>query len=174
MGAMLASYLRWFRERLYLWWMVGAALGVSLLCLFTDRLLGRPVAGGSLHITAINACYLALLGGALLLGSRFKIRSRSLEFFGDISYGLYLVHILAFDVFDSVAVRFIPALSARDLPFSAICLRFAVAGVAAVLVAWLSRRYFEEPFLRWKEKFASKDRATEKNESIRVEVAPAC
>jgi hypothetical protein len=29
-------------------------------------------------------------------------------------------------------------------------LRFAIAGGAAILVAWLARKYHEEPFLRMK------------------------
>ena len=175
MGAALAAGIRWSQQRRsVLWWMVGCSFGVALLCFLVDRLLRNPpLAGGSLHITAINASYAGLLAAALLLGSRFGIRSRILEFFGDISYGLYLVHILIFDLFDSAASRFFPALAGQALPFASICLRFAVVAAVTVVVAWISRWYFEEPFLRLKARFTSASDMPENSEPLLSEVARA-
>jgi FkbM family methyltransferase len=68
-----------------------------------------------------------------------------LRFFGEISYGLYLIHILVFDGYDALARSYWPGLAAHG-GLAAIWLRFICAGGAAVALAYLSRRYIEERF----------------------------
>ncbi|HEX3081797.1 MAG TPA: hypothetical protein VHQ86_00945, partial [Candidatus Saccharimonadia bacterium] len=41
-----------------------------------------------------------------------------------------------------------------DRTFGFLCLRFVIAGALSVLVAWTSRHYYEEPFLRLKDRLS--------------------
>ncbi len=72
--------------------------------------------------------------------------SKPLRFLGYISYGLYLCHLLIFNFYDrwlvDSATGALRAVLAEDY------VRLLLGGGLAVLVAWGSRRYFEEPFLR--------------------------
>ncbi|MGD0567238.1 MAG: acyltransferase [Candidatus Sulfotelmatobacter sp.] len=136
---------------------VAALLGSALL-LAPDLLLHGPLAGGSLHITALNLLCSALVGCALLVGTSpwsFLLQHRSLRFFGEISYGLYLLHMLVFNVFDNLQQQFLPRLPSFKGHFGAMVTRFLICGGLAVAWAFLSRRYFEEPFLRLKDREAS-------------------
>jgi peptidoglycan/LPS O-acetylase OafA/YrhL len=64
-------------------------------------------------------------------------------FLGYISYGLYLIHQLIFGLYDGLAG---PAAHG----FRAIALRDFIVVTISIGIAWLSRVYFEEPFLRRK------------------------
>jgi peptidoglycan/LPS O-acetylase OafA/YrhL len=88
----------------------------------------------------------------LLLGSRYSIRQRVLEFFGDISYGLYLIHILAFDLYDHYAHRLFPNFPTGEGRFGVMVFRFLIVGSLSIGLAYVSRRYYEEPFLRLKDR----------------------
>jgi peptidoglycan/LPS O-acetylase OafA/YrhL len=81
-----------------------------------------------------------------------------LQFFGEISYGLYLIHTLVFEVTGHfvapVAIRLARLTVRGDAPLTLILIRFLVGAGAATLIAFLSRRYFEEPFLKLKDKWA--------------------
>jgi peptidoglycan/LPS O-acetylase OafA/YrhL len=79
-----------------------------------------------------------------------------LRFLGFISYGLYLDHLLAFRVYDRICSSYWPRLIPSDGHFALILLRFGVAGGAAILLAYLSRRFFEEKFLRLKNSWEPK------------------
>lgn len=76
-----------------------------------------------------------------------------LQFFGEISYGVYLIHMLVFDVEDHLVGHLFPSLSSARGRFGVMVLLFSVAVGFTVAVAYLSRRYFEEPFLRLKRRF---------------------
>ena len=154
MGALLAIAARaWQQNRRTLRRFAAAALIVSFASYAVDGLLRHPFAGGALHITSFNSFFLALVTATLLLGSRFPIRNSVLEFFGEISYGLYLIHLLCFDLYDHYAVRYFPSVSDPRGNFLLMTFRFVMAGGLAVAVAAASRHYFEEPFLRLKERF---------------------
>jgi peptidoglycan/LPS O-acetylase OafA/YrhL len=77
-----------------------------------------------------------------------------LIFFGNISYGLYMIHLLVFLSYD----RFVPGVLPQSLgqpnSWLGVWLRFAIVAAVAVGISYLSRRYFEEPFLRLKDKLA--------------------
>jgi peptidoglycan/LPS O-acetylase OafA/YrhL len=77
----------------------------------------------------------------------------SLKFFGGISYGLYLVEMLAFDVVDRVLGRWGLLVSRTSGSFTLVLARFAAGAALAVAVAYLSRWYYEEPFLQLKNRF---------------------
>jgi len=61
-------------------------------------------------------------------------------------------------LYDKLSRNFWPSLLPADGQFGLIALRFILAGGAAVALAYLSRRYFEEPFLRLKDRFARPER----------------
>lgn len=113
--------------------------------------------GAALQQTATNLLFTGILLLFLLAGtSRFKVlvNIRALRFFGYISYGLYLDHLLAFRIYDRPTRAYFPDVIPSDYRFDLVMLRFVVAGSTAVLVAFVSRKYFEEIFLRWKNRIA--------------------
>ncbi len=122
--------------------------------------------GASLRGTLFNVLFTGTLGTALLLGaSRWAqiVRRPVLQFFGKISYGLYLIHTLVFEVTGHfvapVAMRLARLIvrgdALGDAPLTLILIRFLVGAGAATIIAFLSRRYFEEPFLKLKNKWAA-------------------
>jgi len=118
--------------------------------------------GASLRETALNLFFAGVVVLALLVGtSRWKplVNRPVLQFFGEISYGLYLIHMLVFDLEDRVVGRFFPNLFGHSGRFAVMVLFFIVALGFTVAIAYLSRWYFEEPFLRMKRRFEG--RATE-------------
>jgi peptidoglycan/LPS O-acetylase OafA/YrhL len=86
------------------------------------------------------------------------VAPRILLFFGEISYGLYLIHLLIFWRYDKYAQKLVPELIEEQNDWRLIWLRFALAGSLAVIVAYLSRRFFEEPFLRLKDRLTTSER----------------
>jgi peptidoglycan/LPS O-acetylase OafA/YrhL len=118
------------------------------------------ILGASLRGTLFNTLFTGTLGSALLLGtSRWAriVQRPVLQFFGEISYGLYLIHTMVFEVtghFVTPAAMRLARLTVHE-EFSAILIRFGVGASAATLLAFLSRRYFEEPFLKFKDKWAA-------------------
>jgi len=112
--------------------------------------------GEALQVTPWNLAFTALLGAFLLIGTsswKALVTPEILLFFGRISYGLYLYHLLVFHAYDRLAARFVPRFLASLSSWESLWLRFAIAGSAAIGISYLSRRYFEEPFLRLKQRF---------------------
>jgi peptidoglycan/LPS O-acetylase OafA/YrhL len=107
--------------------------------------LRRPV--GMAFECGWDFLFAAALLFALLVGtSRFEAwtHPRWLQFFGDISYGLYLVHVLVFTVYRRL---FHPG---DDLV--AILTQFSICFTASIALATLSRFTVEEWFLNLKDK----------------------
>jgi peptidoglycan/LPS O-acetylase OafA/YrhL len=69
-----------------------------------------------------------------------------LRFFGKISYGLYLIHVLIFVRYDDN----VPHISNPALRhfLQEWLVRFVLAGGISILIAWLSRTFYEERFLQ--------------------------
>lgn len=114
--------------------------------------------GAALQHTTINIFFAGVLLLFLLAGSSSKkhyVNHSLLRFFGYISYGLYLNHLLAFRMYDRICLRRWPGLIPSNGHFELVLLRFAVAGGIAIGMAYLSRRYFEERFLRLKDRLAA-------------------
>lgn len=139
----------------------GMAGAVALLVLGAPFgiLLNRTLLGGVLRSTALNIFFAGGLGSLLVIGSsnlKWMVQRPILQFFGRISYGLYLFHMLAFDFADhllGLLVRNAEQIVPNNFPL--ICLRFTIAATLATTVAALSRKYFEERFLVLKERWAS-------------------
>lgn len=111
--------------------------------------------GVTLRETALDLFFAGMVALSLLAGtSRWKavVNRPVLQFFGEISYGVYLIHMLIFDLEDYLMDRVFPSRPAVG-HFGRMVLLFSVAAVFTVAVAYLSRWYFEEPFLRMKGHF---------------------
>ena len=115
--------------------------------------------GAGLQYTTINAFCAGILLLFLLAGTsaaRRYVNVSVLRFLGYISYGLYLNHFLAFRIYDWTCRRHFPQLVPSSGHFELVLLRFALGGGAAIAVAYLSRKYFEERFLRLKDSLVPK------------------
>jgi peptidoglycan/LPS O-acetylase OafA/YrhL len=115
---------------------------------------GNTFVGGVFRLTAVDIFCAGVLGATLLLGTsrwRWVVRRPVLQWFGEISYGLYLFHMLAFDFVNHCMVIYFPGeLEQLSSHFGIMFLRFLASMAIAVGVSFLSRKYFEEWFLRLK------------------------
>jgi peptidoglycan/LPS O-acetylase OafA/YrhL len=128
-----------------------AGVGRPFGILTRERMLGAALQG-----TIINLVFAGFLLLVLLLGTsthRRYVNNSVLRFLGYISYGLYLVHLLVFRMYDKLCQMLWPSLQPTSGHFDLIVLRFFLGGGAAVGIAYLSRKYFEEKFLRLKDRF---------------------
>src|SRR2546427_519661 len=120
---------------------------------------GRTFLGVTVRPTAINLFFTAIIATALRVGTspwKAIVNPRPLRFLGDISYCIYLVHMLMFELVNHILIRLIPSLPSGKGHFGVMVLRFSLATSITILIAVLSRRYFEGPFLRLKAYFEEK------------------
>jgi peptidoglycan/LPS O-acetylase OafA/YrhL len=114
--------------------------------------------GAAFQFTIPEMLFAALvLSIVTLAGLRYTavFRSRILTFFGDLSYCLYVIHMIVMNEVDAVLGRFMDVNNALN-SFSFVCARALVVLVVCIAVAYLSRRYFELPILSLKRYFAPK------------------
>lgn len=160
-GAVLAIILREYnldRRRL---------LQVCCLCILlsaTIWIFGLPFGiisrqtpfGMALQVVPWHFLFVALIGICLVVGTGQRhslVQIPILRFFGEISYGLYLIHVLVFEGFDWLAKQYrVPGIGWGKM--SDLAVRFAYAGCGAVLLAYLSRRQFENRFLKLKSRLS--------------------
>jgi peptidoglycan/LPS O-acetylase OafA/YrhL len=143
---------------------LAASLAVSgVLILAGGRhqglLQGSNVAEAALGAEPFELIFTAMLLGLLSLhGSVFAGPAFApMRWLGDISYGLYLVHTIVFAEYDrwsGHAGTYHRGTYFGD--FRELLVRLAVCGAVASAIAWVSRRWYEEPFLRMKRKLASR------------------
>lgn len=118
--------------------------GYPLGILRASRLLGM-----TLRETALDVSFAGIVALALLVGTsrwQWLVNRPMLRFFGEISYGLYLIHMLVFDLEDYLVGRLFPSLAVSG-HFGIMVLLFTLALGFTVAVAYVSRWHFEEPFL---------------------------
>ncbi len=140
----------WLLASAFLLGVVGRSVGI----LARERLLGA-----AFQFTIIHAFFAGVLLLFLLAGSssaKRYVNVSILQFLGYISYGLYLDHMLAFRVYDRICRAYLPQLIPSSYHFGLVVLRFALGGGGAIAVAYLSRRFFEERFLRLKDSLVPK------------------
>jgi peptidoglycan/LPS O-acetylase OafA/YrhL len=122
-----------------------AVLGSPFGILTRDNLLGA-----ALQFTVINLACAGLLLLVLLAGTsswRGYVNNSLLSFLGYISYGLYLIHLLVFRLYDRLSQLFWPQLQPHNGQFGLAVLRFLCAALFSVGLAYFSRKYFEAKFL---------------------------
>ena len=127
---------------------------VVLCCAIPVGILSihRPV-GAAFQPTMLNFGFTGLLGLFLAVGSEEYaklVRIKFLQFLGYISYGLYLVHGFILQMYDKVVARELHYLQLPD-DVGHLLMRTVVVGMLSVIAAYVSRKYFEERFLRLKE-----------------------
>lgn len=102
--------------------------------------------GAALQVVPFNLLFGACIFASVaflpvLLGGKMGSPMRAL---GDISYGLYLYHLIVFTIYD----RLFPA--SYHGHFDALLVRAAICIAAAIGLAWVSRWKYEEIFLKKK------------------------
>jgi len=150
LGALLAVWLR--RPSFHRTQLSRVALPLLLAGIaFLLLVLGHHLAESAFSDTACDLASAGLLSCMLLVGTnrwRALVDRPVLKFLGFISYGLYLIHVLAFRLAEKLFSRPLLALSSAGNPTAAMLLRFAAGSGLAIAVAYLSRRSLEEKFLR--------------------------
>jgi peptidoglycan/LPS O-acetylase OafA/YrhL len=163
MGSILAMAVRlpqFTRRRMALsvFAAIGVAASMSLLGARYGILTQRRLLGACLLLTVAHLFFLGTLGLTLLLGTsgwKRLVNVPVLQFFGEISYGLYLIHWLFFSGYDAVVHKYWPSAHLSGGRMGPLLLRFICAAGLASISAFLSRRYFEAPFLRLKNRWST-------------------
>jgi len=157
LGSLLAVVVRGVMTRAQLWKLATTAIALGTVA----ALAGKPFGiltrdrqlGAMLQYSVIHICFAGVLLSFLLIGSSVKrgwVNVGWLQFFGYISYGLYLIHLLVFRLYDRTCQRLVPSLLPRSGRFDLVILRFTIGTALAIFLAYVSRVYFEERFLRLK------------------------
>jgi len=133
--------------------LLGARFGV----LTRDNLLGAALQHTTINLIFAGVLLLFLLAGTGA-GQRY-VNSRVLGFFGYISYGLYLVHMLVFRIYDQLCGRFFSQLQPAEGQFGLVLVRFACAAGASIGLAYVSRRHFENKFLQLKRRMTPENQS---------------
>lgn len=108
-----------------------------------DAVFNQPVAGGLVMMALFSWL---IVNAAVNRSNILRLESRAFNYLGDISYGVYMYHALV------ISVIFVPKIKKfRAAPFltGTLILHAAVLALTLVLAA-LSKRYFENWFLRFK------------------------
>jgi peptidoglycan/LPS O-acetylase OafA/YrhL len=158
LGAVLAVLARGrWGTRARMWRVAGILFSASLLMFGAGYpfgiFLSRRFLGVTLRGTALNLLFAGTIALALLVGTsswKALVNRPVLQFFGEISYGVYLIHMLVFDLEDGILDRWFPNMREVTGHFASMVLLFGIAASFTVAIAYLSRWYFEEPFLRLK------------------------
>lgn len=130
--------------------LVVAVVGPSVIVSQSNQM------GAALQLPLWNIVFGGVVLAFLLLGTgKFSrcVTIRPLQFIGHISYGLYLVHLLVFPPINRALSKVLPGLLQPSPPLSLIAVGFLTGSAVAILVAWVSREFFEERFLRLKHLF---------------------
>jgi peptidoglycan/LPS O-acetylase OafA/YrhL len=167
-GGLLAILLRASVSRGQIKRLCSLLLGSSILVGVAGQPFGiltrSRLVGAGLQLTTINVLFAGVLLLFLLAGSgtgKRYVNISLLRFLGYISYGLYLDHLLAFRMYDRICRHYLPQLIPSNGHFALVLLRFALAGGGAIGAAYLSRRLFEERFLRLKDSLVPQAPGTE-------------
>jgi len=114
--------------------------------------LAAALLAGTLLVDAAPTALVALAMTALVVACSIRpdhllhhlLGWRALRYVGTISYGMYLMHMLALNT------------ARRILPGAGAPLRFALAALIAILLASVSYRWFERPILALKDRLAGR------------------
>lgn len=154
MGAILAVVvrLRQFTRKLLVFFVVvvlGAATSMALFGARHGILTQRRLLGASLLLTIAHLFFLGALGSTLLLGTgkwRRLVNIPILQFFGEISYGLYLVHWLFFAGYDAIVSNCWPNAYPLAGRMGLMSIRFICAAGLASVVAFSFQKILRRTF----------------------------
>lgn len=132
-------------------------IGAAAICIPGLILLVLSIMGSAIKGDAVGASLgysmLEFFTGGLLILMLYAYRKKTIQkglgflvFFSQISYGLYLIHMLCEIFYDRIFG------DSYLTHAGALLLRFCIANGVAILLATLSKRYFENPIMRWKER----------------------
>ena len=134
----------------------GLALAITVIGRPYGIMQGQSVASAALRYTQAEFLFAAAIASALALGGSTltaPLRSRVAKFVSDRSYCIYLIHLALIDLYlwtmHSLNINDIVSLG----PVLTVCLRLIILGVTTLLIASLSRRFLEGPFLQLKRYF---------------------
>jgi peptidoglycan/LPS O-acetylase OafA/YrhL len=157
-GSLLAIALRAGISRKQVWTLCWILMSSAVLLVVLGRPFGittrNRLLGAGLQYTTITAMCAGVLLLFLLVGTssaKSYVNFSPLRFLGYLSYGLYLNHLLAFRIYEWTCRRYFPNLVPSSGRFELVLLKFALGGGGAIAIAYLSRRFFEERFLRLKD-----------------------
>jgi peptidoglycan/LPS O-acetylase OafA/YrhL len=161
-GALIALYVRsgWFTTGRAV-----AVAGIAVLFSLTAAILGSPAGlfhratglGAAFEFTVPQIAFAAAVLFAVAKsgsGITAPFRWRTLTLFGDLSYCMYVTHNIILDGLGVLASKFVDVDQAM-YRFDFIVKRAIVGLVVCMLVALVSRRYFELPILKLRRYFAS-------------------
>ena len=111
-----------------------------------ERVYGHPLTGLILNLLFI---YL-IIGVSMIRHNIIKLKGRTLEYLGDISYGIYMYHL--FIIF--AIILFLKNTLAELSVVTGSLIFYTLATAGVILTAHLSKKYFENYFLRKKDKFS--------------------
>lgn len=160
MGAILALYLRSAnisRKKVVRLGLSCVAVGLVILAIGLPYgvLTRKSAYGSALQYSPFCIMFVGLLTLTLIVGTgryRSWINIRWLRFVGEISYGLYLVHLLIYSAYDTILRRMAPNINIGPSAVSMI-VRFVVVVAVSIFLAAISRRTYEEWFLAKKEQW---------------------
>jgi len=158
LGSLLAVFVRSSRgSRVNVLKVAGWAALIGIAALIASLAVPRFMAI-SLRATCVNYVSLSLIAAVLWLGTgpyRRFVNLRILSFYGFISYGLYLIHALIFNLYNDVTIKVARSLHVGDR-FGVCLIRLVAVLAIATAVAYVSRTTYEEFFLRMKSKLGAK------------------
>ena len=161
LGALLAL---WARSKFYnqsgAWKLAGILIGTACLIMIVGLPYGitgtRTVAASALHFTQAGFVFAGMMALSLAYrGSKYTafLRCRPARITADLSYCIYLIHLTLGDLY----IRLLRSVHFNDVArlgaIGSLGLRIVVVGTATFLLAALSKKYLEDPFLRLKRYF---------------------
>ena len=135
-----------------------AIFAVSTVC--DQRSNPSAILHQLVEIPSITLAFAALLVLALQPSRLQNLLSlRWLRWIGEISFGMYIYHVLLLPLFNSTARH----LTHNSTGIVYLTARFLIALFGTILISWISFRFYERPFLRLKRYFPSRAAVEAKN-----------
>ena len=161
-GGLAAHFVFHRRQPIHTYWLFSQPAQVALLLLLFTRLFAHQSLAASWPLYAavfdhavVTPLLMMVIFAWLIVNaavnerSILRLDSRLLNYLGDISYGVYMYHAL---VISLVFVPFLDEYRAAPAWPATLLLHVLVGGLTLCLAA-LSKKYFEDQFLRFKARF---------------------